>query len=131
MSKEMERLFTCHSHHENSSVFYTTQVYFKHNATISKNVNYRALFSDTCDGISIRNISSQLKWICKTGGASAFLPKCFEYLLKRFPENNFPYLFIDASTHSGMKELRVRTNIFPMKDGKIRPLCFLPNPQAK
>lgn len=130
-SKEMEKLFTCHSHHEQSSIIYTTQVYFKHNATISKNVNYRVLFSDPCDGLSIRNISSQLKWICNSGGASAFCPKCFEYLHKKFPENLFPYLLIDGSTHSGMKDLRVRSNIFPMEDGKIRPLCFLPNPHAK
>jgi hypothetical protein len=36
---------------------------------------------------------------------------------------------IDAHTFSDMSELRIRSNIFPEKDGKIRPIVFLANPK--
>lgn len=133
-SKEMEKLFTVHSHHERCSVLFTSQLYFRgslNNPAITKNCNYRVMFKDPCEGSNMRNISKQLNWPCKIGGYAAFLPKIFEYLSRKFPENKCPYVFIDAATITTMNHLRCRTNIFPMKDGKIRPLCFFPNERAK
>lgn len=95
-----------------------------------RNANYKVIFNDPVDDLNIRTISSQLKWRC-TGNGGSFLSNSMEYLVTYYPEDDYHYLLVDCSTQSGMKQIRCRSKIFPMEDGKIRPLCFFPNPDYK
>lgn len=95
-----------------------------------RNANYKILFRDPVDDLQMRTISSQLKWKLK-GGCGSFLTNCMDYLVKNYPDDIYPYILVDGAVHTGMKELRCRSNIFPMDDGKIRPICFMPNPKFK
>lgn len=122
--KRFEELFTMLSHHCSASVVFTSQNFF--NSTKSKTIirqcSYKVIFNHRTDSILLRNIGSQIK-----PKDPHFLIKIFEMLDVYFPDDNFKYILIDGNPLSSMKNLYVRTHIFPNSDGVIEPLCFFTN----
>ena len=58
----VEQMFLQHSHHNRASIIFTTQNYFNNGSrNIIRNCNYKIIFRDPTDDVTLRNISSQLK----------------------------------------------------------------------
>jgi len=117
----MEDVFIAHSHHNSCSVIFTTQNFFANskNKTIIRQCNYKVIFETPSDLVLLRHISCQIK-----PDDANFLIKIFEKIEKLIPDSRFNYVLIDGEPSSKMKNLRIRTNIFPNSNKKIEPLCF-------
>lgn len=121
----MEELFSQLSHHNSCSIIYTTQNFFSSSRTktIIRNTNYKVLFRDRSDKLTLRNIGIQI-----APEMPNFLNFCFKELEKYFPKENHRYILIDSHSQSPMQELFVRSKIFPdSKTNKIEPICFFIN----
>jgi len=120
-SPNMEDFFTQDSHHYNCSIFFTLQNYYSsgRSKTILRQCVYKIIFNDPGDRILIRNIS------CTVAPNAQFLSKCFQMLEQRFP-SDLHYLLIDTNPRSAMKQMVVRSQIFPNESNEIIPICFFP-----
>jgi len=120
-NQNMVKLLSVEVHHFNISLIFTLQNIYapsKFGTTLSRNINYKILFSNRLDLREMRNLSLQ---ICNQ---PSFLSESFELLYKEF--NTEPaYIVIDGHIKSKFKRLFVRSQIFP-KDGKITPVFFFP-----
>jgi len=121
-NKFIEELFVQSSHHNSCSVVFTSQNFYSSskNKNIMRQLTYKVLFNTLrTDQILLRTIGCQLK-----AENPNFLIDIFQTLEKLFPDDNFKYLVIDSEPQSIMKNLYIRTHVFPDKDGLITPLCF-------
>jgi len=121
-SHQMVKLLSVEVHHFNISTIFTLQNIYapsKFGTTLSRNINYKILFSNRLDLREMRNLSLQ---ICNQ---AAFLSESFEFLYKEF-NSEPPYIVIDGHIKSKYKKLFVRSQIFP-KDGQIKPIFFFQN----
>jgi len=122
-SEAMMRLLSVDTHHFNITTIFTLQNYFaasKFGKSLPRNCTYRCIFFNRLDLTEIRMISTQ---ICHH---PRFLLESFEFLTKEFP-NQVPYLLIDGHIHSPLKDLFVRSHIFPQEDSnEIKPIFFFP-----
>ena len=111
------------SHHFNVSVFFTLQNYFgsSKSKTVIRQTTYKILFNDPADHTLMRNISCQI-----SPQTPQFLTNCFQTLEQKF-EHYQHYLLIDSHPKSAMKQLTVRSKIFPDQNNQITPICFFPN----
>jgi len=127
-NKFMEDTFTKNSHHTSCSIVFTTQNFFSctKSKTLIRNCNYKVFFDNPSDRILLRTISCQM-----TPENPNFLLQVFKLLEQYDQSNKFPYVFVDAHSLSSMKQLNVRSNIFPDKDGIITPLCFFTKNEKK
>lgn len=123
-SEEMVKLLSIECHHFNITTIFTLQNFFapsKFGKTLHRNTTYRCLFYNRLDLTEIRTISMQ---ICHQ---PKFLLESFEFLHQKFPSEP-PYIIIDGHGRSELKELFVRSHIFPDPDSKkIKPIFFFPN----
>lgn len=119
----MEQFFSHDSHHYNCSVFFTLQNYYSSSKskTVLRQTTYKILFNDPGDHILMRNISCQI-----APTKPQFLTTCFQNLQPRF-EDQQHYILIDSHPKSEMKQMPVRTKIFPDESNQITPICFFPN----
>lgn len=119
--KAMEEMFTMHSHHHGVSIIFTSQNYFNSSKskTIIRQCTYKVIFNQPTDSILLRNIGGQIK-----PNNPGFLLKIFEKLDSYFPDDNYKYILIDGNPSSALKNMNVRTHIFPNSDGVITPLTF-------
>lgn len=117
----MEEVFIQHSHHSSCSLIFTTQNFFNtgKTKTIIRQCNYKVIFNSPSDQLILRHIGCQLK-----PENPNFLINIFSTLDRLFPKDDYKYVLIDGEPKSKMKQLRVRTHIFPNNDNKIQPLCF-------
>ena len=117
----METFFCATSHHFNNSIFFTLQNYYSssRSKTILRQCIYKIIFNDPGDRILIRNIS------CAVSPNAQFLSKCFKMLEQKFP-SDLHYLLIDTNPRSAMKQMVVRSRIFPNSSNQIKPICFFP-----
>lgn len=121
-SEDMVHFLSIDCHHFNISTIFVVQNFFhqsKFGKSLSRNVNYRCLFYNRLDLTEIRAISIQVSQ------KPRFLFESFEFLRKEFPDEP-SYLILDGHGASNCKDLYVRSNIFPDKDGEIRPIIFYP-----
>jgi len=121
-SEAMVRLLSIEVHRFNISTIFTLQNFFapsRFGKTLARNLHYRCIFFNRLDLTEIRTISCQ---ICNQ---PKFLLDCFEFLRKEFP-NEPPYILVDGHNLSHLKDLFVRSKIFPDEEGKIRPIIFFP-----
>lgn len=121
-SDAMVKLLSIDVHHYNISTLYTLQNYFapsRFGKTLSRNVNYRCLFYNRLDLTEVRTISIQISQ------RPRFLLDCFEFLKKEFQKEP-PYLVIDGHVKSPLNELMVRSQIFPLPNGEMKPIFFFP-----
>ncbi|MBM3939030.1 MAG: hypothetical protein FJ333_10335 [Sphingomonadales bacterium] len=121
-SEAMLNLLTMDVHHSNISTIFTVQSYYarsRFGKTPARNVTYRCLFFNRLDLTELRIISTQISH------DSQFLRENFEFLRKTFP-NEPPYLIIDGHVKSPLKEMFVRTHIFPDESNETRPIFFFP-----
>lgn len=121
----IEELFCQLSHHNSCSIIYTTQNFFSSSRTktIMRNTNYKVLFKDRSDKLSMRNIGIQI-----APEMPNFLNFCFKELEKFFPHDVYRYILIDSHSQSPLQHFFVRSHIFPDKtSNKIRPVCFFIN----
>lgn len=120
---KMLALMTVHCHHFNITVVFTLQNFYAHSKfgrTMFRQIMYRVIFYNKLDLTEIRAISSQIYQPPK------FLIESFEFLRKEFPSEP-AYLLIDGHVQSPLKELFVRSQIFPKQNGEIKPIFFFPN----
>ena len=121
-SFEMVKLLTVEVHHCNITTIFTLHNLFapsKFGRTITRNINYKVLFSNRLDIKEIRNVSLQIS------NQPNFLKESFDFLTKEYPSEP-AYLVIDGHIKSKLKKLFVRSQIFPSVDGEIRPIIFFP-----
>jgi len=112
-------------HHFNISTIFTLQNYFapsKFGKTIMRNVNYKVYFYNRLDLRELRNISLQIVPNCPL-----FMQSNFNFLHKKFPNDPSHYILVDGHFRNKLPSLFVRSRIFPMKDGQIKPIFFFPN----
>ena len=124
-SYEMVRLLSVEVHHCNITTLFTLHNLFapsKFGRTITRNINYKVLFSNRLDIKEIRNVSLQIS------NQPNFLKESFEFLTKEYPSEP-PYIVIDGHIKSKLKTLFVRSQIFPGTDSEIRPIIFFPKSQ--
>ena len=124
-SYEMVRLLSVEVHHCNITTIFTLHNLFapsKFGRTITRNINYKVLFSNRLDIKEVRNVSLQIS------NQPNFLKESFEFLTREFPSEP-PYIVIDGHIKSKLKTLFVRSQIFPGIDSEIRPIIFFPNNQ--
>lgn len=119
----MLSLMTAHCHHFNITLIFTLQNFFSHSKfgrTLFRQINYRVIFYNRLDLTEIRAISNQL---CQS---TKFLIESFEFLRQEFPSEPC-YILIDGHMQSPLKELYVRSKIFPENvDGEAKPIFFFP-----
>ena len=77
------------------------------------------------------NVKNKVKIFFFRVRSPNFLNNCFETMDHYNKVDRFKYIFIDSHTFSELNEMRFRTNIFPDKDGVIRPIFFFDNPKYK
>lgn len=121
-SYQMVKLLSVEVHHCNITTIFTLHNLFapsKFGRTITRNINYKVLFSNRLDIKEIRNVSLQIS------NQPNFLKSCFEFLSKEFPSEP-PYILIDGHIKSKLKTWFVRSHIFPSTDSEIRPIIFFP-----
>jgi hypothetical protein len=106
-SSEMAELFSVHVHHYNISIIFTLQNFF---------------FFNRIDVVELRHISVQI-----IPSTPNFLLSCFKFLEKKYPEHYSHYILIDGHGKSKMKQLAIRSNIFPDENNKMKPLIFFPD----
>lgn len=123
-SPDMNDLFTRGSHHHSVSVIYTSQNYFeptKFGKNLSRNSPIKCFFYDRTDAQLLKTVSQQM-----FPSNPNFLYKNFQFLNKKFPQE-YNYLIIDGDSKSKMRQLFIRSKIFPNeKGGIIQPICFFP-----
>ena len=120
-SYDMVKLLSVEVHHCNITTIFTLHNLFapsKFGRTITRNINYKVLFSNRLDIKEICNVSLQI-----------YRPKNILlktiFLTKEYPSEP-AYLVIDGHIKSKLKKLFVRSQIFPTADGEIRPIIFFP-----
>ena len=127
-SYQMVKLLSIEVHHCNITTIFTLHNLFapsKFGRTISRNINYKVLFSNRLDVKETRNISLQIS------NQPNFLHECFNFLNREYPSEP-AYIVIDGHIKSKLKSLFVRSIIFPsQEDGLIRPIFFFPNETKK
>jgi len=124
-SYHMVKLLSIEVHHYNITTIFTLHNLFapsKFGRTLTRNINYKVLFSNRLDIKEIRNVSLQIS------NQPNFLKDSFDFLFKEFPSTP-PYIVIDGHIRSKLKHLFVRSQIFPSIDGEIRPIFFFPKSQ--
>lgn len=120
-NKFMEEMFIQNSHHNSCSIMFTSQNFFSSSKTktIIRQCTYKVFFDNPSDRVLLRAISCQV-----APENPNFLLQIFKLLEQYDPHNTFNYVLVDGNPQSVMRKLNVRSNIFPEKDGIIRPLCF-------
>lgn len=106
-NKEIQELFTVHSHHKNISVFIISQNLFSRGPcarTISLNCRYIIVFNNPRDAVQIRRLGQQM-----FPEKSNFLAQAYKDAIDSSP---YGYLFID-NTQSTPSKYRISTNILP------------------
>jgi hypothetical protein len=124
-SGEMAELFSVHVHHYNISVIFTLQNFFapsRYGRTIARNLHYKLFFFNRIDVVELRHISVQI-----VPTTPNFLLNCFKLLEKKYPNSYSHYILIDGHGKSKMKQLAVRSNIFPDENNEIKPMIFFPD----
>ena len=125
-SYNMVKLLSVEGHHCNITTIFTLHNLFapsKFGRTITRNINYKTIFSNRLDIKEIRNVSLQIS------NQPNFLKNCFDFLTKEFPSEP-SYVVIDGHIKSKLKTLFVRSQIFPSHDSQIRPIFFFPKNQS-
>ena len=125
-SYDMVKLLSVEVHHCNITTIFTLHNLFapsKFGRTITRNINYKVVFSNRLDIKEIRNVSLQIS------NQPNFLKTCFDFLNTEFPYEP-SYVVIDGHIKSKLKSLFVRSQIFPDSDGEIRPIFFSPKNQT-
>ena len=124
-STKMLELITNYSHHCNISVVIISQSLFlpaKHRLTLIRNCSEKVIFHNKVDQNQLQILSRHI-----FPSKPNFLKDCFDVIFKVMPAQHLKYLLIDASMLSHLPHNAiVRTNIFPEKDGKTRPMFFFP-----
>lgn len=124
-SKNIQDIFTVHSHHFNISIILIGHNFFiksKYCTTLSRNATAKIVFFDKADQLFLTTLSHRI-----FPSSPRILSESFNFLIENFPEKYSKYLVIDTSPNSHLpQKLMVRSNIFPEKDGKIRPIFFIP-----
>jgi len=122
-SEAMVELLSVECHHFNITTIFTLQNFFapsKFGKTIFRNITYKCIFYNRLDLTEIRTISIQ---ICHQ---PRFLLESFEFLRREFPDE-VGYLIVDGHINSPLKEMFVRSQIFPKgSDNEIKPIFFFP-----
>jgi len=121
-SFQIVKLLSVEVHHCNITTIFTLHNLFapsKFGRTITRNINYKVLFSNRLDIKEIRNVSLQIS------NQPNFLAESFEFLNKEFPQEP-AYIVVDGHIKSKLKKLFVRSQIFPSEDGEVRPIFFFP-----
>ncbi len=124
-STKMLELITSTSHHCNISVVIICQSLFlpaKHRLTLIRNCSEKVLFHDKVDQNQLQILSRHI-----FPSRPNFLKECFNILFDITLKQELRYLLIDASMLSQLPHNAiVRSNIFPEKDGNVRPMFFFP-----
>ena len=124
-SNKMLELITNFSHHCNISVVIISQSLFlpaKHRLTLIRNCSEKVIFHNKVDQNELQILSRHI-----FPSKPNFLKSCFDILFKVIPTTQLKYLLIDGSMLSHLPQNAVvRSNIFPEKDGQIRPMFFFP-----
>jgi len=118
----MVQLMTADCHHKNVSLCFSMQNFHSQSRfgrTIFRQIDYRVLFYNRLDLTEVRTLSYQISHQPK------FLVESFEFLMKKFPGTP-PYLVFDGHNRSTIKQLFVRSQIFPSETGEIKPIFFFP-----
>ena len=121
-SYQMVKLLSVEVHHCNITTIFTLHNLFapsKFGRTLTRNVNYKVLFSNRLDLKEMRNVSLQIS------NFPNFLTESFDFLNREFP-NEPAYIIIDGHIKSTLKEYFIRSQIFPAADQQIRPIFFFP-----
>lgn len=121
-SIEMLTLLSIEVHHFNITTIFTLHNFFarsKFGKSLSKNVNYRCIFYNRLDITEVRTIATQISM------QPRFLIESFEFLRREFP-NEPHYIIVDGHYRSPLKELFVRSQIFPLPDNELKPIFFFP-----
>lgn len=125
-SKEIYNIFTVHSHHNNISIILVGHNFFnrsKYGTSLSRNSTAKIIFYDKADQLFLSTLSRRL-----FPTHNKILSESFNFLIENFPDNYAKYLVVDASPQSHLPQsFMIRTNIFPEKDGIVRPIFFTPN----
>lgn len=106
-NKDIQNLFTVHSHHKNISVFIMTQNLFSKGPcarTISLNCRYLIVFNNPRDASQIRTLSQQM-----FPDRPAFLTQAYRDAID---SSAYGYIFLD-NTQATPTKYRVQTNILP------------------
>lgn len=119
----MEECFVQNSHHNGCSIAFCTQNFYESSKskTIVRQCNYKVFFNSNCDKVLLRNIGAQIE-----PNRPQILIEAFKLLDKLNPPDKYKYILIDGDSQSAMRNLFIRTDIFPV-DGVIRPICFVLN----
>lgn len=121
--RSMELFFTNEAHGWNTSIIYTLQNYFplKKDLTIVRQTSYKVIFNDVSDKTYLATISQRIS------GRSNFLKESFLKLKKCAPDQRYNYIMVDSHPNSDLthRNLFIKTNIFPGKEKKIRPIFFI------
>lgn len=72
--------------------------------------------------VELRNISAQIM-----PSVPNFMLANLKFLEKTFPEQYSHYILVDGHVLSKMKQLHIRSQIFPNEFGEITPIIFTPN----
>lgn len=116
-----ERIFTVLGHHTKCSLIYISQNIFFNNKTfrnISLNFHYIVKMRNKRDLSQIKYLANQL------------CPGNSKYIIQSYyaaTEKPYSYLFIDCSANSPA-ELRLRTNIFPLRNSDQTPYTVFLEP---
>jgi len=125
-SIEIHDIFKFHSHHDNISIILIGHNLFarsKFGSTLSRNATAKIVFYDKADQLFLSTLSRRI-----FPHNPNILTDGFDFLIENYPENFSKYIVIDTRPISYLpKKLMVRSNIFPEKDGVIRPVFFIPN----
>ena len=122
---QMVKLLSVEVHHCNITTIFTLHNLFapsKFGRTLTRNVNYKVLFSNRLDLKEMRNVSLQIS------NLPNFLSESFDFLNREFP-NEPAYIVIDGHIKSNLKHFFIRSQIFPMSDSEVRPIFFFPKKQ--
>lgn len=123
---EIRDIFNVHSHHDNISIILTGHNFFsksKFGMTLSRNTTAKIVFYDKADQLFLSTLSRRI-----FPHQPKILTEGFNFLIENFPENYSKYIVIDTCPNSHLPhKLMIRTNIFPEKDGIVRPIFFIPD----
>ena len=108
-TKNIEKLWTVHSHHSKMSIIYLAHNLYQKSPsarTISLNTQYYVLFKNHRDTQQIQCFGRQIY-----GNKSGYFDKAYQLATSR----PWGYLLVDLNSHSDDR-YRLRTNIFPTED---------------
>jgi len=118
-NEDMLNLLTAGVHHHSVTTVFSMQDYYhhsRHRLTFMKNCAYRVIFYNRLDLTEIRTISVQI------AANPKFLIESFEFLKSEYPDDP-PYIIFDGSGKSPLKNLFVRSRIFPLfGTNEIKPI---------